>query len=455
MAAQTTNNGYLPIDLIKVALCPLSFHPQTLKEHILYNGNAQSPASIKKDKSLEHLEVGDSLDEWRTFKYWTKSKNRAIGSVNIKAPYGMAPHDFDVLVGLYNHCRELHREGVLPEDGQLEFRLAELARLCHINPNGGKQANRLRSSVFRLNFFTLHSTAEWSSEAQEYGHKTIKLFTVKYLSRLGKVKGAGKNHDLLVLQLDRSFLDLVATNQVIQFDLDFFRTLSAKHKRHYLQSVRFGWWDRNSPPDIDAEEYAINQIWMTDADQRLQRSGIEVSSRQRRSSHRIDWMKRLCREAEALNYIEPTKKSGWNGKYLKPATEQGSAPCYFVRWKSGKQINNKKDLQSKSKLRDDALWQRVSVLRDDRGQPPTPQTFHQWEKSYGRVKLGEQLDILQWMQETKKPFTKSAVQTLVNRLENNYSAPDAYREQTQMNMFASTEITRDPRLQQAYNNIIK
>lgn len=440
---------------MQVALCPLTFRPTRLSDHVIYNRSQASEASIKKDQALEHLEVGESLDEWRTFKYWTKAKNRAVGSYNIKAPYGMSPYDFDVVLGLFNYLRELHREGELPENGELGFRLSQLARICRVSAEGGKQANRLRSSIFRLNFFSLHSTAEWSDEAQDFGHKTIKFLTVKYLSRLGKPSKGKKNSDLLVLQFDQSFLDLVTSTRVIQIDRAFYDTLSVKHKRHYLQTVRYGWWEKVSPPDLDAEQYAINQIWMTDQDERQRRKGLAVSSRERRSAHRVLWMKRLCLEAETLEYIEPTKKSGWSGEYLKAVPDKASQPGYLVRWKIGKRIKCKKDLDSKAALSSDPLWQRIRLIRDNQDQPPNTRTFHQWVSKYGRSKLTKQLEVIEWMSDNKKRFKKSKVHTLVDRLENDYPPPEELRMQPQQTLFNPAEFQRDQRLQNEYDKIIK
>ena len=455
LTRHTTDAGYLPVDLIQVALCPLKFEPQTLRDHIIYKGQHASIATIKKDKALEHLQVGESIDQWRAFKYWTKSKNRATGSINIKAPYGMSAYDFDILVGIYNYLRDRHRSGELSENVMLEMRLSQLARICRVGSDGGKQADRLRSSLFRLNFFSLHSTAEWTQEAGDFGHRTIKLFTVKYLNRLGKTQQGTKNSDKIVLHIDQSFMDLVKSNRVVQFDRSFYGTLSPKHKRHYLQAVRFGWWDKNSPPDLDAEQYAINQIWMTDKDTRLRRDGTEVPARDRRNAHRIDWMKRLCREAQGLGYIQTTKKGGWGGEYLKLDSSKTNNPCYFVRWKIGKRITNKGDLDSKTTLKSDELWIRTQSLRDDSGNSPTPRTYKQWIKKYSRQNVAKQLEVVQWMADNKKQFTKSAVQTLVDRLENDYTPPDEFRSQPQLAMFSQATLTRDTRLQQDYQTVIK
>lgn len=455
MTPKPDDPGYLPVDLIQVALCPLKSKWQTLAEHVLYNCDRSVVAKIKKDKALEHLEVAEPLDQWRTFKYWTKQKNRAVGSINIKAPYGMCQYDFDVLLGLYNYLRDLQRNEQLPEKVELEMRLPELAGICRVGSVGGKQLDRLRSSLFRLNYISLHSTAEWSVEAEQFGHRTIKFFTIKHLSRLGKAATGGKNFDKIVLQIDQSFIDLVTTSRVVQFDRTFYDTLSAKHKRHYLQVVRFGWWERTSPPDLDAEQYAIHQIGMTDADERKRGEGQTVSGKDNRRAHRVDWVRRLCREATEKGYVEPVKSAGWGGEFLKCRSSPGKRPVYLVRWKSTRRIPNKRDLDSKADLKSDPLWIRTQRFQDAEGAAITARTFRQWVKKYGRPEINRQLEVVEWMVDNKKKIDKSPIHTLVDRLEHGYAPPEEFRLEPQLDIFSQAPSGRDARLDKDYQDSIR
>ncbi len=323
MAGNKPNKGYLPIELTQVALCPLSFTPIKLADHIRYKHPAQNLRLLKKDKALEALLIGEELDAWKSYKYWDHNENRKVGHVNIKAPFGMAAADFDVIVGLYNHCRDLDRSGGLPPDNEFHFSLSEIARLCGLPHGGGKQALYMRSRLFRLGFVTLHFTASKDAEEGIHVHRTFKFFTIKSLSRLNTPK------QKIVIQLDPSFVDLIRSRRVIQFDRDFFQSLSHKHKRHYLQCVRYGWYSSTSPNDLSANDYACNQIWFADHDEQARQSGVVVDSGDDRTHQRFGWLQELLKEAEEkYEYITPTHKNGWKGEYVtnrKTASRYGSS----------------------------------------------------------------------------------------------------------------------------------
>ena len=443
------NKGYLPIELTQVALCPLSFAPIKLIDHIIYKHPQQNIRLLQKDRALESLLVGDELDCWKHYKYWDHNENRKVGHVNVKAPFGIAPEDFDVVVGLYNHCRDLDRSGRLPTDSQFQLSLAEIARICRLPHGGGKQALYLRSRLFRLGFVTLHFTAQKDFEEGIHVQRTFKFFTIKSLSRLNTPK------QKIVIQLDPSFVDLIKSRRVIQFDRTFYDSLSAKHKRHYLQCVRYGWYSKTSPPDIMANDYACNQIWFADHDEQTRRSGGVVDSADDRTHQRVGWLGDLLKEAEAdFQYVQPTTKSGWRGDYLKRVNEPNGTSVWYVRWANGKRIRNKRQRNSVAALKNDPLWRSVQSLSDDQGASITPATYHTWIENYGAIAVQKQLDIVQWMIANKVPFTKSAVHALVDRLLNNHAAPDGFihREDQQQ---PTESDTRDPRMKEAYDTIIK
>ena len=450
MKNRTESKGYLPIELVQVALCPLSFTPTRLSEHILYKHPQQNLRLLKKDGALESLLVGDELDCWKHYKYWDHNENRKVGHVNIKAPFGMAPEDFDVIVGLYNYCRAQHREGESSFDPTVQFSLADIARICDLPHGGGKQALYLRSRLFRLGFVSLHFTAVWDTEERAHVQRTYKLFTIKSLSRLNLPK------QKIVIQLDPSFVDLIASRRVIQFDRTLYNSMTAKHKRHYLQCVRFGWYSRTSPPDVLAADYACNQIWFADHDERMRQSGGVVSADDDRTHQRIGWLADLLKEAEAkYEIIKPTSKSGWKGEYFKQVVAGSGQVEKYIRWANGPRIKNKRQRNSKFDLNSDPLWQSICQFQDDTGHPITPATYRDWLDQYGADRVQQHVRIIEWMVGNRIPFTKSALQALADRVHKNHPAPDGYRQQTQTSLLDSSMLNRDPRVASAYDDTIK
>ncbi|MEM7313051.1 MAG: hypothetical protein AAF497_07850, partial [Planctomycetota bacterium] len=435
MPANTNTKGYLPIELAQVALCPLSFTPIRLIDHILYKHPEQNRRLLQKDKALESLLVGEAIDVWRQYKYWDHNENRKVGHVHINAPFGMAPEDFDIIVGLYNHARDLDRAGQFPDDSQLQFRLADIARICHMPYGGGKQGLYLRSRLFRLGFVSLHFTASKDVEEGIHVQRTFKFFTIKSLSRLNVPK------QKITIQLDPSFLDLVRSKRVIQFDRTFYDSLTAKHKRHYLQCVRFGWLTRVSPPDLTANDYACNQIWFADHDEQKRRSGGVVEAGNDRTHQRLGWLEELMTEAEKkYEYVQPTKKGGWKGEYLKRVAASGSGSVWYIRWANGIRIKSRRQRQSSSTLSDDPLWQELRTVKDDQGKSLNPAGYRDWVDKYGGSHIRKHAEVIRWMIDNRMPFKKSPLQALANRVHNNHPLPDGFRQrQTKLKQ---TEINR-------------
>ena len=102
-------SAYAGLDFIKAAFCPLEFRAKKLGEHPEFQGRTY-------DKALDSLGIGDELKYAREFPYTNAHGHRKTGTQIVTAPFGLAPRDFDLFLGLYSYIK---RNPELLCDGRL------------------------------------------------------------------------------------------------------------------------------------------------------------------------------------------------------------------------------------------------------------------------------------------------------------------------------------------------
>ncbi|MBI3465102.1 MAG: hypothetical protein HY000_18905 [Planctomycetes bacterium] len=128
---------YAGLNFIKTAFCPLEFNAIKLAKHPLYR-------RLRRDDALALLEVGASLHYPRQFTYTDLHGHRRIGTQIVTAPFGLAPVDFDLFLGLFTYLKKLPE---LPTDGQIHLTVDFLARqLRLLQHRGAVVAHRVAST---------------------------------------------------------------------------------------------------------------------------------------------------------------------------------------------------------------------------------------------------------------------------------------------------------------------
>src|SRR5437667_2102840 len=128
-------SAYAGLDFIKAAFCPLEFTATKLGKH-------PSFVQLRKDKALALLEVGDQLHYPRQFPFTDSNGHRKTGTQIITAPFGLAPKDFDLFLGLYTYLRRLPQ---LPADGRTHLTVDFLARHLGLPATCHKDYLRIRT----------------------------------------------------------------------------------------------------------------------------------------------------------------------------------------------------------------------------------------------------------------------------------------------------------------------
>src|SRR5437870_4142880 len=105
----TKASAFAGLNFIKAAFCPLEFKAFKLSQHPLYK-------NLRKDAALGHLDVGAALHYPRQFTYTDPNGHRRAGTQIITAPFGLAPVDFDLFLGLFTYLKRLPH---LPKEGEL------------------------------------------------------------------------------------------------------------------------------------------------------------------------------------------------------------------------------------------------------------------------------------------------------------------------------------------------
>jgi hypothetical protein len=279
-------SAYAGLDFIKAAFCPLEFTAIKLGKHPEF-------AQLKKDHALAVLEVGDQLRYARQFPYTDPHGHRKTGTQIITAPFGLAPKDFDLFLGLYTYLRRLPE---LPSDGRTHLTVDFLARHLGLPATCQKDYLRIRSRIFRFSFVKYTNSAFWNSETKSYDIVNFGFFNIAALSRVTESRRP------VTFEWDPSFLRLVRASAYLAFDYQLYLTLSPTLRRLYLIANRDGWNQRDSSIFV-ADNFAIHQIGYGESPEM--------------SRDRMHKLRKLLADAEGLGLIEPCR--AWGG-YFKTAT---------------------------------------------------------------------------------------------------------------------------------------
>src|SRR5260370_91958 len=122
-----TTSAYAGLDFIKAAFCPLEFTAMKF-------GQPPEFKQLRKDGALASLEVSTPLRYPRQFPFTDPHGHRKTGTQIITAPFGLAPKDFDLFLGLYTYLRrlpELPKEQIEILRGQTEDRKSTRLNSSH------------------------------------------------------------------------------------------------------------------------------------------------------------------------------------------------------------------------------------------------------------------------------------------------------------------------------------
>ena len=167
-------SAYAGLDFIKAAFCPLEFTATKL-------GKRPEFVQLRKDKALAVLEVGEALRYPRQFPFTDPNGHRKTGTQIITAPFGLAPKDFDLFLGLYTYLRRLPE---IPSDGRTHLTVDFLARHLGLPATCQKDYLRIRSRIFRFSFVKYTNSAFWNSETKSYDIVNFGFFNIAALSRV-------------------------------------------------------------------------------------------------------------------------------------------------------------------------------------------------------------------------------------------------------------------------------
>lgn len=146
---RTSQRGYAGLDFIKAAFCPLAFKAKRLAEHPSFD-------ELRADPALKTLEVGEALHYPRQFRYKDSVGNSKLGTQVVTAPFGLAPKDFDLFLGLYTYLKHLDD---LPADGELDLTADFIGRRCGFPTSSQKDCLRIRSRILRFSYVKYTNTA--------------------------------------------------------------------------------------------------------------------------------------------------------------------------------------------------------------------------------------------------------------------------------------------------------
>ncbi len=398
------HRAYAGLDFIKAAFCPLAFKAMPLKRHPLY-------ADLRGDPALDVLEVGQPLNYPRHFRYKDKAGNHKTGTQIITAPFGLAPKDFDLFLGLYTHLRELNE---LPADGVLDLTADFIGRRCGFPVSSQKDYLRIRSRIFRFSYVKYTSTAFWNPETQAYDIRNFELYSLAALSRVTVSRRP------IVFQFSQAFLQMARQAKFLRFDYSLYVTLSSPMRRLYLLANQMGWKNRDSAV-FDLDEFALHQIgYQDDPDPRKRADGRKL---------RRQKIRHLLQEAEALDLIRPC--SGWRG-YVMDAKQGPFRGQMVLRWSRGPKLLSRETSRSSTladAVEDDSLFDQVKQLTDEDGKPVAPMVFRAWVEKFGQNRIQKHIRVILAQKEYRPgTFGRSEVAALVDRLNKDYADPDWYAE---------------------------
>jgi hypothetical protein len=389
-------SAYAGLDFIKAAFCPLEFTATKLGKHPQF-------MQLRKDKALAVLEVGDALHYPRQFPFTDPHGHRKTGTQIITAPFGLAPKDFDLFLGLYTYLRRLPE---LPADGRTHLTVDFLARHLGLPATCQKDYLCIRSRIFRFSFVKYTNSAFWNSQTKSYDIVNFGFFNIAALSRVTESRRP------VTFEWDPTFLRLVASSAYLAFDYQLYRTLSPTLRRLYLIANRDAWNQRDSSMFL-ADNFAIHQIGYSDS------PALAKLRRQR--------LRQLLQDAEDLNLIRPC--SGWPG-YFRRAASGPYRGRTLLRWTRGPALRKKEDRiepVADDAIAADALYAQVRELRDEHGAPMTPRTYRRLLSEFGQSRMQKHILVLLAQKEHQpRSFRRSEVATFIDRLKHDYADPDWY-----------------------------
>ncbi len=393
--------------MIKAAFCPLKFNAIPLREHPHYR-------ELPNDHGLGQLDVGLDLHYPRSFTYIDQHGNQRSGTQIVTAPFGLAPKDFDLFLGLYTLLKRLPEE---PSDGRLFLTADVIGKSCNLPTTCQKDYRRIRSLVFRFSYAKYTNSAFWNPESRTYNIVNFGFFNIDSLSQMVESRRP------IVFQFDPSFLRIAQQSKFLSFDYELYCSMSPALRRFYLIANRDGWNQRNSSVFI-ADRFAVNQIGFDDSPQR--------------KKLRMQRLRKILSEAEDMDLIRPP--TSW-GSYFRPVTRGRFNGQLGLRWSRGPALrtrDRKQNRRSETSLDDDPLFAQIKELRDEAGEPPSPAVFHHWCGAHGRELLQKHLlIILAQKEQAPDSFQKSEVAALIDRVRNDYTEPDWYRDLRQQERLAT------------------
>ena len=391
-------SAYAGRDFIKAAFCPLEFTATKLGKHSDF-------VQLRKDKALAVLEVGDALRYPRQFPFTDPHGHRKTGTQIITAPFGLAPKDFDLFLGLYTYLRRLPE---LPADGCTHLTVDFLAKHLGLPATCQKDYLRIRSRIFRFSFVKYTNSAFWNPETKSYDIVNFGFFNIAALSRVTESRRP------VTFEWDPSFLRLVRGSAYLAFDYRLYLTLSPPLRRLYLIANRDGWNQRDSSVFV-ADNFAIHQIGYGD-------SPDQVRDRMRK-------LRKLLADAEGAGLILPYR--AWGG-YFKTDTTGPYKGRLLLRWSRGENLRKKENRQvqmSEKTLVDDALFAQVKELRDEKKKAIDAKTYHRLLAKFGPQKIQKHiLVILAQKEHQPGSFQRSEVAAFINRLQNDHPEPDWFQD---------------------------
>ena len=393
-----TTSAYAGLDFIKAAFCPLEFTATKL-------GKRPEFIQLRKDRALAVLEVGEPLNYPRQFPFTDPHGHRKTGTQIITAPFGLAPKDFDLFLGLYTYLRRLPE---LPADGRTHLTVDFIARTLGLPATCQKDYLRVRRRIFRFSFVKYTNSAFWNSETKTYDIVNFGFFNIASLSRVTESRRP------VTFEWDPSFLQLIASGAYLAFDYHLYRTLSPTLRRFYLIANRDGWNQRDSSIFI-AENFAMHQIGYSD--------GADLAR------DRMHKLRKLLVDAEHLGLIRPY--AGWKG-YFKTMTTGPYKNRTLLRWSRGPLLRKKEDRPasvSSGDLAADALFSQVKELRDEHGKHLDPRIYQRLITKFGRAKMQKHILVVLAQKEYQPgSFQRSEIAAFVDRLTNHHAEPDWYQD---------------------------
>jgi hypothetical protein len=396
---QRHGTAYAGLDFIKAAFCPLEFNAMPLDAHPHF-------AHLGGDKALSALEVSEPLTYARQFPFTDRNGHRKTGTQIVTAPFGLAPKDFDLFLGLYTYLKRLPE---IPADGRTFLTIDFIAKQLGLPADGQASYQRIRSRLFRFSYVKYTNSAFWNREEQGYDIRNFSFYNLAGMSRLTESRRP------ISIEWDRSFLDIVRAGSLLTFDYDLYLTLSPALRRLYLIANRDGWNQRDSSL-FQADEFATHQIGYDD------KSSLQKI--------RLFKLKKLLSAAEDIGIIRPY--APWKGYFSTP-TSGRDAGTTLLRWSRGPALRTKAEHTPErlftDRIENDALYAQVRELKDEDNKPCPPDTFRRLVTRFGRDCMQRQVVVVLAQKEHHAgQFKKSELAAFINRCQHNHPEPDWYQD---------------------------